>query len=111
MFIVSRKSKNQQETARGVQNQTQPQQQPLSAKDWLDLQWLAHGHLVMERPMTEMVEGWLAWRICPATERERVTVLHLATNGILTEQHHVWRLTDLGLRQIFALIQHINRLQ
>jgi hypothetical protein len=120
MFIVSRKGKNQQEAKRGVQNQTQalravesqaqPRHQPLNARDWLDLQWLAHGHLVLERPMTEMAAGLLAWRICPETERERVAVLHLATNGILTEQHHVWRLTDLGLRQICALIQHINAL-
>jgi hypothetical protein len=91
--------------------QALPANAPLSAKDWLDLQWLAKDYLTAARPLAEVVPGLLAWRICPASEQERAVALRLAARGVLTAEQQVWRLTERGLRQIVAVIQHRRLVQ
>jgi hypothetical protein len=108
MFILSRKQQKHQMPAQVLVHQTQPRQSPLSAKEWFDLQVLAKGHLISQRPPIEAVSGLIAWRISPDTERERLLARGLEAGQILIAQNDFWRLTAYGLRQVLAVIRHLS---
>lgn len=85
----------------------------MTAEDWIDLQFLAHRQLLLDRPVDVMVSGWAMWRIIPANERERAAVTRLVAHGMveITTVKDCWKVSMQGMRWLYTILRHVQAWQ
>ena len=82
----------------------------MTAEDWIDLQFLAHRQLLLDRPVDVMVSGWAMWRIIPTNERERAAVTRLAAHDLIemTTSKECWKVSMQGMHWLYTLLRHVQ---